>query len=622
MNGTPSLGPGSRRSRWRRLSRFQLFLLGSAVLISAAIASATLLVGPFFERYILAREQDHMALHVTEEAQEHLTLADFDPLTTRAGVFHHLLSTLPAVSGLTGFDRAGRTVWSSDERQIGRLVTDDKYLARALSGEVASVLQGDNEHTVRTYVPVMLPESEGLTGVIQTSKAFTQVVLGIRHTQRLILAVAAAVGLVLYVGLGFLASRASQIERRSITRLEAQNRDLMLIQQFTHSLLAPPDPGQLASRMVQSIGTGLGFSRASLCRVSEKQELSLIADWKGPGAGAWTPPHTDVVREAINTRRAIVSAATAVVPLFVPSNVPGRGDVSRPPSTYLFVGASGQSLHIPPMLFNIMLDEAAIALAHAGLFTAIREAHEHLAAILAGIADRMVILDRELNVVWMNGVATEIYGPRLGLPCVEMPGAGKRCEECPAVRTFRTSKVERGMRAERLPCGGVRHLDLVTAPLLDCSGSVRQVIEVARDITDLVELEERLRQSAVSLEESHGALLIKTRELEAANRALGEAQDRLVEKERLEAAGEVVVGLHHSILNPLAGIFGALQLLKQDELTAAERQEAFGQAEAEIHKIEQIVRGLSSLRRVSGIPYVGKATMLDLERSCREEEPF
>lgn len=620
VNGILYLGADSRRWKWRRPSRFQLFLLGSAVLISAAIASATLFVGPFFEQYVLAREQDRMALEVREETEERLTSADFDPLTARASAFHDLLSTLPGVSSITAFDRTGRAVWSSDERQVGRFITDDRYLARALSGEVSSVLQG-SEDTVRTYVPILFEGSEGLVGVIQTSRAFTQLVLGIRHTQRLILAVAGAMGLVLYLGLGFLASRASQAERRAINRLETQNRELALIQQFTHSLLASLDPGQLADTMVRSIGTGLGFSRASLCRVNENVELSVIAEWKGAVAGAWTAPGRDVVCEAIGTRRAVVSPATAVVPLFLPSSVPGRGDAGGPPDTYLFVGEPGRPLHARPMLLDIVLDEAAIALAHAGLFTAIREAHEHLAAILAGIADGMVILDRELNVVWMNGVATETYGPRIGLPCFEALGAGRRCEECPAVRTFRSGKVERGIRTERLPDGGVRHVDLVTAPLRDCSGSVRQVLEVARDITELVELEARLRQAAASLEESHDALLVKTRELEAANRALGEAQTQLVEKERLEAAGEVVVGLHHSILNPLAGILGALQFLRQEELTAAQRREAFGQAEAEILRIAQIVRALSSLRRVAGTPYVGKATMLDLERSCREEEP-
>lgn len=242
--------------------------------------------------------------------------------------------------------------------------------------------------------------------------------------------------------------------------------------------------------------------------------------------------------------------------------------------------------------------------------TGIREAHERLAAIMAGIADRMVIVDRRMRVRWTNAVAAEAYDVddhAHGLRCFQILGSEpEECESCPAVRSFRSGKVERGMRVQRLPGGEVRYLDLVTAPLRDASGHVQQVLEVARDITNRVELEERLKQFA--------------QELQRANEALRDTQAQLVEKERLAAAGEVVVGLHHEILNPLTGILGALQVLKHDGITQPEKAVALAEAEAEIRKIEQLIRRLPTLRRAAGIPYVGNTTMLDLERSCAEEE--
>jgi PAS domain S-box-containing protein len=240
---------------------------------------------------------------------------------------------------------------------------------------------------------------------------------------------------------------------------------------------------------------------------------------------------------------------------------------------------------------------------------AIREAHERLEAIMAGIADRMVIVDRQMRVRWTNAMAAEAYGVddyAHGLACFQILGAGpEECESCPAVRTFHSGKMERGMRVQRLPGGDVRYLDLVTAPLRDAFGHVQQVLEVARDITHRVELEERLKRSA--------------QELQRANEALRDAQARLVEKERLAAAGQVVVGLHHEILNPLTGILGALQVLKQDGIAQPERALASAEAEAEIRKIEQVIRRLPTLRRTAGTAYVGGMTMLDLERSCAEE---
>ncbi len=242
--------------------------------------------------------------------------------------------------------------------------------------------------------------------------------------------------------------------------------------------------------------------------------------------------------------------------------------------------------------------------------TGVREAHERQAAIMAGIADRMVIVDRQMRVRWMNTVAAEAYDlddHAHGLACFQILGAEPEvCESCPAVRTFRSGHVERGMRVQRLPGGEVRYLDLVTAPLRDASGHVQQVLEVARDITHRVELQERLKQFA--------------QELQRANDALRDAQAQLVEKERLAAVGQVVVGLHHEILNPLTGILGALQVLKQDAIDEPQRALALADSEDEIRKIEQVIRRLPTLRRAASAPYVGDTTMLDLERSCAEEE--
>jgi signal transduction histidine kinase len=127
------------------------------------------------------------------------------------------------------------------------------------------------------------------------------------------------------------------------------------------------------------------------------------------------------------------------------------------------------------------------------------------------------------------------------------------------------------------------------------------------------------QQAITQLEASHAAVLVKTEELQRANQALRETQTQLVEKERLAAAGQVVVGLHHAILNPLTGVRGALQVLKQAGMSLPDRAEALAQAEAGIFTIEQLVRRLPTLRRVVGTPYVGDTTMVDLERSCEEE---
>lgn len=75
-----------------------------------------------------------------------------------------------------------------------------------------------------------------------------------------------------------------------------------------------------------------------------------------------------------------------------------------------------------------------------------------------------------------------------------------------------------------------------------------------------------------------------------------------------------MVGLHHAILNPLAGILGALELLEDAGLDPTARAEAFAQAKGQVRKVERLVRRLPDLRRAAETPYVGDTTMLDLEQ--------
>ena len=256
----------------------------------------------------------------------------------------------------------------------------------------------------------------------------------------------------------------------------------------------------------------------------------------------------------------------------------------------------------------------------------VREAHERLAVILSAVTDRMMIIDRNMSVVWLNSAAAAGLGAGsaepLGRPCFELLGGADSglCQSCPAVRTLASGGVERGVRTERLENGDVRHFDLVTAPLQDAAGEVYQVLEVARDITEMAKMEERLKESAATLERSHAELLGKTQELEEAYRTLRDTQAQLVEKERLAAVGQVVVSLHHGILNPLAGILGALEVLKGEAMAPGSKAEMLAEAEAAIRRIERLLRQLLEVSNLKSTTYVGSTTMLDVEAS-RPDEP-
>lgn len=102
-------------------------------------------------------------------------------------------------------------------------------------------------------------------------------------------------------------------------------------------------------------------------------------------------------------------------------------------------------------------------------------------------------------------------------------------------------------------------------------------------------------------------------ELRRINDTLRATQAQLLDRERLAVVQQLVAGLHHAILNPLAGLAGAIEALKHDALPLGHRAETFCEAEQQVRRIEGVVRGLDRLRGTTTTRYVGDITMLDLD---------
>jgi signal transduction histidine kinase len=135
----------------------------------------------------------------------------------------------------------------------------------------------------------------------------------------------------------------------------------------------------------------------------------------------------------------------------------------------------------------------------------------------------------------------------------------------------------------------------------------------------LIDLTRNLRKTRDSLEiehreveRSHAAVAAKAAELERTNEALRQAQARLLEMERLAAVREVVISLHHEVLNPLTGVLGSLELLKEEGAVAPHRADSLACAEQAARKIETLIKGLPNLNHTAKVTYVGKTQMIDL----------
>jgi signal transduction histidine kinase len=87
--------------------------------------------------------------------------------------------------------------------------------------------------------------------------------------------------------------------------------------------------------------------------------------------------------------------------------------------------------------------------------------------------------------------------------------------------------------------------------------------------------------------------------LELANLELTKAQAEIIRAEKLASVGRLSAGIAHEIGNPIGIVMGYLELLKQKGIPASERKEYLHRTEAEIERINTIIRQLLEISRPS-----------------------
>jgi two-component system sensor histidine kinase HydH len=189
--------------------------------------------------------------------REWATTADY----VRTGILHHLSSddflqpnadasrehfealytqavAMPEIVRVKLYDAGMRVVWSDEPRLIGERFADNSHLAKALTGQTVVNLEGDerkeenryegNEFArlVEVYVPVVLPGSSRVIGVVETYKVPTQVFASIRKGQLTVAGTSAGGGVLLYLSLFWIVRRASRRIDEQHRNLENRGREL------------------------------------------------------------------------------------------------------------------------------------------------------------------------------------------------------------------------------------------------------------------------------------------------------------------------------------------------------------------------------------------------------------
>jgi two-component system, NtrC family, sensor kinase len=115
----------------------------------------------------------------------------------------------------------------------------------------------------------------------------------------------------------------------------------------------------------------------------------------------------------------------------------------------------------------------------------------------------------------------------------------------------------------------------------------------------LSRVEASLRRTALALQAERTVTNQQLEDLRLANEHITRAQAELVSAERLATVGRLAAGVAHEVGNPLSGILGYLSLLREQSPGGEARLwgEYLDRVEAEVHRINGIVRGLLDLGR-------------------------
>ena len=110
-----------------------------------------------------------------------------------------------------------------------------------------------------------------------------------------------------------------------------------------------------------------------------------------------------------------------------------------------------------------------------------------------------------------------------------------------------------------------------------------------------------LDRSMRSLEEERARTLSQVQELAAVNGRLAEARDSLVAAEKLATVGRLAAGIAHEVGNPLGAILGYLEMARSRGAGDSQVIDCLDRIEAEIRRIDTIVRHLLAFARPAPI---------------------
>ena len=157
---------------------------------------------------------------------------------------------------------------------------------------------------------------------------------------------------------------------------------------------------------------------------------------------------------------------------------------------------------------------------------------------------------------------------------------------------------------------GNRNFAVRFSRMQDISSKFLGTVIILEDITDRKEMENRLRQQNVALEDNN-------QELERANRQIIEQQKAIIEEERLKVLLQMAGATAHELNQPLMALLGYIELMAMDRDNPEKVGKYSEQIEEAGHRIAKIVRKIQTIRHDEVKRYAGETTILNLDKPIK-----